>query len=361
MHVISVSGGKDSAATLLIAIDRFGTDNVIAIFCDTGNEHEEVYKYLDYLEQVTGVCILRLKAKFDTEIAEKRTFIARDVRNKRVYDTVAVFDGEGNPVWKRDGFGNIVTKLNKRKGIEEPVQKRVKIGGGRRARWTNKAKRKALSVLYPTGNPFLDLCMWKGRFPSRKAQFCTEELKRNIAVEFQLSLIEQGYTVVSWQGIRRDESENRKDAKKFERVGGGLYIYRPIVDNSADDVFAICRNHGVKPNPLYLQDMNRVGCMPCVNASKHELAQIAARFIAHINRIYTWEQIVALCSKRQAATFMPAPSGKVVVANKKQYSNDNNIYQVIQWAKTTRGGKQFDLLGPAEDLTVCSSAYGLCE
>lgn len=361
IHVISVSGGKDSAATLVIAIARFGIKNIIAIFCDTGNEHEAVYEYLDYLEKATGVTIIRLKASFKNEIEAKRKFIASDVRNKRVYDTVPVFDAQNNPVWKRDGFGNIVTKFNKRKGIEEPVQKRVKIGSGRRQRWTNKAKRRALSVLHPTGNPFLDLCMWKGRFPSRKAQFCTEKLKRDIAVEFQLSLIELGYTVVSWQGVRRDESENRKDTKKFEYVGGGLYIYRPVVDLSAEQVFAICRAFGLKPNPLYLQDMSRVGCMPCVNASKHELAQIAARFIEHINRIFTWEELVALCSKRQAATFMPAPSGKKLVTNKKAYSNENNIYAVIMWAKTTRGGKQFDLLAPAEDLTVCSSAYGLCE
>src|SRR3546814_5551271 len=93
-----------------------------------------------------------------------------------------------------------------------------KVGAGRRSRWTNKAKRRALKVLHPTGNPFLDLCLWKGRFPSRKAQFCTEELKRNIAVEFQVDLIDQGHTVVSWQGIRRDESLNRRDALKIGRA-----------------------------------------------------------------------------------------------------------------------------------------------
>ena len=40
---------------------------------------------------------------------------------------------------------------------------------GRKLRWSNKAKRRALAVMYPSGNPFLDLCMWKGRFPSRMA------------------------------------------------------------------------------------------------------------------------------------------------------------------------------------------------
>jgi len=74
-HVVSVSGGKDSAATLLIALERFGHDKVVPIFCDTGNEHEAVYEYLKYLEQALDVTIHRLKANFDAEIANKRMFI----------------------------------------------------------------------------------------------------------------------------------------------------------------------------------------------------------------------------------------------------------------------------------------------
>lgn len=311
IHVISVSGGKDSAATLLIALERFGRDRVAPIFCDTGNEHEAVYEYLNYLELALDIKITRLKSNFDQEIANKRMFIARD---------------------KRTGRKN-----------------------GKRLRWTNKAKRRALAVLHPTGNPYLDLCLWKGRFPSRKAQFCTEHLKRNPAVEFQLSLQDQGFTVVSWQGVRRDESLNRRNAKKFERIAPGFYTYRPIVDWTAADVFHYCGERGIKANPLYLQGMGRVGCMPCINANKAELAQIARRFPEHIARIHEWEQIVAQASKQQAATFIPAPG--ITPAQAK----DHGIYSVIEWAKTTRGGKQFDLLGDLSDVTACASAYGLCE
>lgn len=357
IHVVSVSGGKDSAATLLLAIERFGAHRVRGIFCDTGNEHEAVDDYLDYLERTTGMAITRLKADFSREIAHKRMFIARDKRTRRAYATEPVFESDGiTPVPKRDGRGQIV--LDK-KG--EPMQKTRKVGGGERVRWTNKAKRRALAVLHPTGNPFLDLCLWKGCFPSRKAQFCTEELKRNMAVEHQLKLIEGGHTVVSWQGVRRDESQNRRNAKKFEAVGGGLYIFRPLVEWSAMDVFSYCSTKGVEPNPLYKQGMGRVGCMPCINANKAELKQIGMRFPNHIARISEWEALVLAASKRGGASFIPAENGGKPVQNSLRHAKENDIYAIIEWAQTSRGGKQFSLLTALDDSTACASSYGLCD
>ncbi|WP_027469193.1 phosphoadenosine phosphosulfate reductase domain-containing protein [Deefgea rivuli] len=311
-HVVSVSGGKDSTATLLVALQRVSRENLCAIFCDTGNEHEAVYEYLDYLELALDIKIDRLKSDFSDEIRRKRMFIARDQRVKR----------------------------DKK---------------GRKLRWTNKAKRRALEVLNPTGNPYLDLCLWKGRFPGRKTQFCTEELKRNPAVEYQLNLLDQGYQVVSWQGVRRDESFARRNAKKSERITLKLRTFRPLVDWTAEQVFSFCAQHKIEPNPLYKQGMGRVGCMPCINASKAEFSQIAKRFPQHIARISEWENLVASASKRQAATFVPAPG----IATKD--AGQHGIYSVVEWAKTTRGGRQYDLLGDLTELATCASSYGLCE
>lgn len=315
IHVVSVSGGKDSAATLLIAIKRFGLHRVQAIFCDTGNEHEAVYQYLDYLERALKIRINRLSSSFNDEIAAKRLFIARD-------------------------------------------QRRGRDKHGRRLRWSNKAKRRALAVLHPTGNPFLDLCLWKGRFPSRKAQFCTEQLKRDPAVAFQLDLVDQGYTVVSWQGVRRDESLNRRHALQFERIGPRMYAYRPLVEWSAQQVFDYCARAGIQPNPLYLQGCSRVGCMPCINTNKNELREIAARFPEHIERIAEWEALVSGASKRCFSTFMADADDR---KDRRAIFASLNIHARVQWAKTSRGGTQYDLLAGLIEPTACSSAYGLCE
>ncbi|MGE8400085.1 MAG: phosphoadenosine phosphosulfate reductase family protein [Delftia tsuruhatensis] len=314
-HVISVSGGKDSTAVLLLSLERCPPGSVVPIFCDTGNEHQAVYDYLAYLEQALGVTITRLRADFTERFAVRRMFIARDCRTRR----------------------------DRR---------------GRKVRWTNKAKRRALAALHPTGNPFLDLCMLKGRFPSRKAQFCTEELKRNIAVEFQLGLQEQGHRVISWQGVRRDESEARRQAKLAERIGPGLRAFRPLVDWTAADVFAFAAERSIQPNPLYLQGASRVGCMPCINCRKDELQQISRRWPEHLQRISDWEHLVGQCSKRGFSTFFTdahsAPDRRRVFA-------DLNVWTRIEWAKTTRGGRQYDLLAGLDEPHACASAYGLCE
>src|SRR3546814_16421428 len=83
LHVVSVSGGKDSCATLLLAMARFRRDRIIPIFCDTGNEHEAVYDYLDYLEGRLGIKIVRLKANFDQQISAKSMLLSRDRRTGR--------------------------------------------------------------------------------------------------------------------------------------------------------------------------------------------------------------------------------------------------------------------------------------
>ena len=312
-HVISVSGGKDSAVTLAIAISRCPAGSVFPIFCDTGNEHPIVYQYLDYLEERFSVKIIRLSNDFAGRIAAKRKFIANDQRKGRHQKT------------------------------------------GKKLRWTNKRKRIALEHLHPTGSQFLDLCLWKGRFPSRRAQFCTEHLKKNLAVAYQMEKIDQGYHVISWQGVRRDESHNRRNAKKIERIFDQLYAFRPIVEWTAAQVFAYHAAHRIDVNPLYRMGMSRVGCMPCINCNKKELREISERFPDVIDRIAGWEHIVSLASKRGRATFM---CGKSDEKNPNKIFDVFNIRARVEWARSGKNYKQYEIF-PSGD--TCSSSYGLCE
>lgn len=302
--MVSCSGGKDSTATLLLALKQF-PDTTMAVFADTGNEHEATHEYLLYLERTLGLPITRLRADFSAQIMRKREWVLTK--------------------WPEHGVS-----------LERCKE--------------------AAALLVPTGVPFLDLCMWKGRFPSRMAQFCTTELKTLPLTEHAVGLMDElDCDVWSWQGVRRDESPRRRNALGFEDLTGGLFAWRPIAGWTAQQTVDFVKSCGLELNPLYKQGMGRVGCMPCINANKAELAEISRRFPHHIQRIAEWERIVVSVSKRLGASFFSAPTN-----DSRGDLRGNNIISVVKWAKTLRGGvvnnPEYDEPAPA-----CASAYGLCE
>lgn len=315
-HIVSVSGGKDSTATYLLALEysqRHGFD-FRAVFADTGHEHPATIEYVRNLGRITnGPEVEIVRADFSAAIARKRAFVAADERP--------------------DG-------------------------------WSAEDKARALEILYPTGLPFLDLCLEKGRFPSRKAQFCTEELKiapilEGIIIPAKRAARAAGkpIEIIQWIGVRAEESAARAMYPRYER-SDFTWLWRPIHRWTAAQVFDMHRRHRVEPNPLYKLGMGRVGCMPCINCSKRELAEIARRFPEQIARVAEWEQLVKKASKRAGASFFRSTNDPTT--NPADGGYGYTIHDAVEWARTSRGGRQFDLLDglPAPS---CSSVYGLCD
>lgn len=302
-NVISVSGGKDSEAMILLAVEQ-AVENPIYVFADTGHEHLETYAHISYLEQALGITIHRVRADFSDRIAEKKASLTRQLLDL-------------------DGMGR---------------------GNRRLKQYTAPVLARMIDAMEPTGNPFLDLCIWKGRFPSTRARFCSQELKHEPLAEFMRPLFKQYSTVISWQGVRADESLNRRDLPMYDVEMGqwepepkGWLIYRPIIDWTVEDVFALHRKTGIRWNPLYEKGMGRVGCMPCIHAKKEELIAIFRVFPAEIDRVEEWEVIVSKASKRGISTFFPADTmpGNSTVSNEVSLAT-HGIRAVIEWAKTSR-------------------------
>ena len=191
-------------------------------------------------------------------------------------------------------------------------------------------------------------------------------MKRNpIINQVQGPYLDAGDDVISWQGVRRDESIRRRylnenELKETLDNGAELWNYRPILDWTAEDCFAMHKKHGIKHNPLYEMGMGRVGCMPCINCRKDELLEISKRFPDAIERIAQWESAVGLASKHCYSTFFNIESlgpGRDPV----EYFEAENIREIVEWAKTSRGGKQYDFLRMDDEGPICTSVYGLCE
>ena len=294
-----------------------------AVTADTGHEHPITYEWIARLHERTGGPKVEVvKADFTDRIAKKR----HTVETKWV--------DEGVP--------------------DEIIQA-------------------ALAVLQPTGNPFLDLCVVKGRFPSRRAQFCTEFLKSEPIMEQVFKPARKDGPVVSWQGERRDESHARKSLPRWQRLTTpglhDLIQFRPILHWRAENTFELHKHFGLPPNPLYRSGMSRVGCFPCINTRKFELFEIFKRFPEVLELLRNYEATVSSAAKRGQATFFAAsttPQGSALARAQKQGNRLDErfpgIDSIEEWSRTTFGGKQYDLMKLMEDEgKSCTSQYGLCE
>lgn len=310
-HVVSVSGGKDSTATYLLCMEIMGAD-FDAVFADTGNEHRVTYEYVGRLHERTGGPKVQIvKADFSRKLAQKEAYLTSGRAQARAE----------NP-W-----------------TEEQIQ--AVLDGG----------------FVPTGSPFLDLCRARGMFPCRNRPFCSQELKRFVLEEHAQQLCDSGCHVISWQGIRAEESPRRACYPMWEISPDteDITIYRPLMGWTVEDVATMHKRHNVPLNPLYSMGFSRVGCMPCIQARKQDIRLMAQKFPEEIARIREWENIVKGYSRSGQATFFHQDlTGS---------TSPVGIDEVVRWAMTRHGGRQFDLLayGASPVSDICIYARGLCE
>jgi 3'-phosphoadenosine 5'-phosphosulfate sulfotransferase (PAPS reductase)/FAD synthetase len=282
-HIVGFSGGIDSQATARWVLNRYPAEDVILLNSDAGgNEHP-----------------------ITTEFIERYS--------KNVHPVVVV-----TPLIKDLGSRCLAGE-----GLE------------RRQRY---AEDDALT--------FDRLAEIKGRFPSSKMQFCTEHLKLKPQHRWiKEHVIDKGFTLSRYAGIRRQESKRRSNKQAVEWDDFyGRPLYHPIVDWTKQMCFDYCRHHGEDVNPLYAMGFKRVGCAPCVNSNKADILEWATRFPQMIDKVRGWEQ-------RTGKTFFaPCVPGLEM----------NFVDQVVDWSKTSRGGKQYSLL-VLQEPAACDSDYGLCE
>jgi 3'-phosphoadenosine 5'-phosphosulfate sulfotransferase (PAPS reductase)/FAD synthetase len=233
------------------------------------------------------------------------------------------------------------------------------------------------------------LASLKGIFPSTKARFCTTHLKlepmrrwcyENGAKGLNANdrygpephvegVLSGGYE--RYAGVRRDESDSRSevDEREFDDLFM-CWLNRPIASWTKDQCFEYVVSHGEAFNPLYLMGFGRVGCMPCINAGKQDILLTASHFPDMIAKIRGWETTTGRTffppMIPTGKKFVPLPGEDPKAAKKRKRSESRRhgfIDEVVEWAKTTRGGSQYALPLLQADAAsgVCMSKYGLCE
>lgn len=362
-HLVNVSGGKDSTACYLLAIES--NRPFRAVFADTGNEHEATYEYVSRLHERTGGPKVEwVKADFTARIAEHRAYIIAN------WPAELMAGREGMWQWKpKRGTGA------PRPEREPPPPRNiyrsatVRSDGGA---WRWLLARKPMSeadalaraadaadASQATGIPFLDACIWKGFFPGRMRQFCTETLKVEPIIEqVVLPMLKRG-PLIQWLGIRAQESAKRAHDPRFNRHETGSLLWRPILKWSVADVWKQHAKHGIAPNPLY-PDHDRVGCYLCINCKKKEVRTAADFAPQHIEKLAGWERLVKRASKYGEASFFPARTDNTD-SDYVGTGNYADIHRVVEWSRTSRGGRQFDLFFQKQAGGGCTSDLALCE
>lgn len=231
----------------------------------------------------------------------------------------------------------------------------------------------------------IDLAEKKGRFPSTKARFCTEELKSKPMVDYIIDSVKDHCLII--QGIRAEESSSRAAMDKqctyfkyyfepygYDKKGKPKYhtyrskevkeycnkysadILRPIFEWSAQETVNYIVENNMPLNPLYSMGMKRVGCFPCIMCVHTEVKSIIKYFPERMD--YIQDQEEKLNTSFFKPDYIPDRFCTGISINKKgetvrfPYSKD-----IVKYLKSKNA--TLDMF--QEEQTSCMSFYGICE
>ena len=236
-HVIKWSGGKDSSALLVWALEHLPPEHTKFIFCDTGWEAPITYRFIEEV-------------------------------NRRLLDGKLI-------VLRSDKYAGLVDLAAKRK--RWPSTK---------ARFCTEELKVIPSIRWVLGQQE-DLAIYQGiraeeSLARRRMQQQDEYFREQIAYSEDPYMLKEGQWV-----RRRTPLFQRKVMAWLEHHSAT--VERPLFHWRKADVLTLCRRHGVL-NPLYDLGFDRVGCFPCVMENKQGIRALAQHFPERIDELDAIEQ-----------------------------------------------------------------------
>lgn len=203
----------------------------------------------------------------------------------------------------------------------------------------------------------------KGMFPSRTIRFCTEELKvKPLHAYCQKVHDETGKPIISAIGLRAAESAARAHLAPIDgltlKSKLEIIIWRPIIDKTEQWVIDMHHAHNLLPNPLYLAGATRVGCWPCIHSRKSEIRFMAEHDPAQVERIASLEHAASTAAVGRGAR--PVSFFQSRLSEHDDKNVPWSIRDVVEWAKTGRGGRQYELFDSRDPDEGCTR-WGMCE
>lgn len=205
-----------------------------------------------------------------------------------------------------------------------------------------------IKILQKEGG-MVELIRNRGYFPGKSFRYCTGELKITPAKDYLLSM---DIDPVNAVGIRAQESVKRAKYPEWEYSSElQCDVWRPILRFSEEDVIMMIKRHGLRPNPLYLIGSPRVGCWPCIFASKKNIRMIANEDPERVDLIEDLEIELTNRARRKD------PNAKMITWF--QLARQSTpIRQVIDWAFNDNSDAELLL---ADDRSTGCMRWGMCE
>lgn len=220
--LVFYSGGKDSQACLIWAVEKYGKKYVRAIFCDTGWENPLTYEHIQETTKLLGVELITIKSrKYNglVDLSEKKG---------RFPSTMARFCTEE---LKAKPAIDYVLSLTDHVIVIEGIRGNESF---------------SRSKMEPS-------CTYFKYYFEPKANGKTHTYRKK--------------DVVEWV--------KKYNADKI----------RPIFDWTAEQTVSFILENGQKPNPLYYMGFSRVGCFPCIMARQKEVQLIVENHPNQWNRL----------------------------------------------------------------------------
>lgn len=232
--LVAYSGGKDSQASLIWSVEKYGAKNIEAVFCDTGWENPITYKHIIDTTNDLGVKLITVKSK------------------------------------KYDGM----VDMAKKKG-----------------RFASSAARFCTAELKSI--PFIDyiLDMDEDVFVIQgiRGDESASRSKMNKQCTFFKYYVE--FYGIDKKGKPKFHTYRKKDVVEFLKTHSDD-ILRPVFDWTGQEVIDYIIENGQTPNTLYFQGFKRVGCFPCFMSGHQEVRQILARYPERYSEIESIEEEV---------------------------------------------------------------------
>lgn len=226
--LVAYSGGKDSQACLLWAVNKYGAPNIEAVFCDTGWENPITYNHIISTTKSLGVKLVVVKSK------------------------------------KYNGFIDLAEKKKRFPSVK--------------ARFcTEELKSK----------PFIDYVLSQTTNLIIIQGIRAAESKSRSRMEAECRYFKYYFEPYNDRG--KTHSYRKADIKEWcDKYSDD--ILRPVFHWSADEVINYILDNGQMPNELYKQGFKRVGCFPCILSGHKEVKSLIDRYPEKFDELVSHEK-----------------------------------------------------------------------